>query len=84
MTEIIDGMPDGTDTTTDSGIDQQRLARDIVEQARAQGDRIGDQPGAGRHRGTADDLRQACVAYYPAVLVPGGDARQVLHLQSQV
>src|SRR4051794_21448768 len=36
MTEIIDGMPDATDTT-DSRIDQQQLARDIVEQARAQG-----------------------------------------------
>ena len=33
MTEIIEGMPD----TTDSRIDQQQLARDIVEQARAQG-----------------------------------------------
>ena len=36
MTETIDGMSDATDTT-DSGIDQQQLARDIVEQARAQG-----------------------------------------------
>src|SRR4051794_11427139 len=36
MTEIIDGMPDATDGT-DSRIDQQQLARDIVEQARAQG-----------------------------------------------
>jgi hypothetical protein len=33
MAEIIEGMPD----TTDSRIDQQQLARDIVEQARAQG-----------------------------------------------
>src|SRR3954447_15431421 len=36
MTEIIEGMPNGTDAT-DSRIDQQQLARDIVEQARAQG-----------------------------------------------
>jgi transposase-like protein len=35
MTEIIDDMPDGTDTT--SKVDQEQLARDIVEQARAQG-----------------------------------------------
>ena len=33
MTEIIDGMPDKTDTR----IDQQRLAQDLVEQARAEG-----------------------------------------------
>src|ERR671929_97170 len=33
MTEIIEGMPD----TTDRMIDQQQLARDIVDQARAQG-----------------------------------------------
>jgi putative transposase len=33
MTEIIEGMPDKTDTR----IDQQRLAQDLVEQARAEG-----------------------------------------------
>src|SRR5947199_4366197 len=43
MTEIIDGMPNATDMTdsrdtfTGSRLDQQQLARDIVEQARAQG-----------------------------------------------
>ena len=43
MTEIIGDMPDTTDTatdttdsTTDSRIDQEQLAREIVEQARAQ------------------------------------------------
>src|SRR3954451_4012011 len=36
MTETIDGMSDTTDTR-DGGINQQQLARDIVEQARAQG-----------------------------------------------
>src|SRR4051812_11967863 len=39
MTEIIEGMSDRTDfmEATGSGIDRQQLARDIVEQARAQG-----------------------------------------------
>src|SRR3954447_1319804 len=36
MTETMDGMSDTTDTR-DGGINQQQLARDIVEQARAQG-----------------------------------------------